>query len=1316
MAKRITDEEIKLSIIINGNQAQKEILDLEKDTIKLKQANKELGKELKILERQKKQDSEEYKKLSAAMRANAAQIDKNEAKLQELIGALKITDLTMGQLQSRANFLRATLRHLAPGTADFKKFDAELKEVEARLTQLRGKAQLAKFSLSSLADGFNKYAAMVASFIAGITGIVLSIQQMIDYNGKLADAQSNVQKTTGLTKKEVDELTKSFGLLKTRTARTELLGLAEEAGRLGIKGVKDVAAFVAQANKIKVALGDDLGEESIREIGKMVNIYRVGEATGKDFAGAMDALGSAINEVSASGSNQAGFLVDYLKRQAGIASQARLSAADNVAYAATFDELGQSVEVSATAMNKVWADMFLNPADYAQIAKMSVKEFTQLLNTDANAAMIKFLEGLNGNTEGLDVMLKKMEDLEVGGSRGVQALAALASSTDLLKTRQLQSNKALQEATSLTNEYNLKNENLAGTLDKIKKKFLGAFSSEGISSALEGLAIWFGKLIGAVEDANKAFKEETKATYENATAARKAATESQNLLNEYYDLTKDGVKPTTEAKHRLDEITLLLSDHLGKGVMMINKETGALELNTEAVKEQIRLKRLLADDEAAALVSRLLSTEEEKKRLQAELPGLENIYNARKSLSDQAREEFNQTTKLQGRAKLGAESRLDAVLKERDAWLALSNVKGLIAEQDIRHADILEKLKELGYSDTDINALANSFKPKQSEGPKEGDTQVLNGVTFVFRNGRWVPLTSTVATTGTGKDNRYKDDLQKQLNEAYEAYKKAEEDKLALIEDSFKREVALETLNHQTRLHDIETRVKQLQDKEAELNKDLADPKKKLTGEEKASIAKTKEAIADELKQLNTQIEQEESLHQMRLGTIYENGISDAFTKMQQVFDKEKVLRETNYNLQYAALEGNKKAQAALTKKYQEEELLAQEAFLKDLLAKYNVVVSDSGIGGLDLSILSPDAIEKFKKDGIDIQLLLSELIKKKNELQGKVTGEMADSLKGDIDVLGFSAKQWEDTFNNLDTVVGKIKMAEMAVSSIKELYSMFSDYQSAKMEEELERYEANQQAQKAVLDKRLSSGYINQRQYNDAVSKMDDDAAKKKAELQLKQAKTEKMVNIASIIANTAIAVTKAVAASPLTFGMPWAGIVAAIGAAQLALAVATPITAKGYEAGLYNNDVVKREQDGKLFNAAYGGNTKSGLVSKPTYFLAGENNRPEIVIDNNAYRRMNPAVRDALIKELRGIKGFEGGLYNKDTNRIEVPAAGGSTTQDEVLKMVAAALAENTAVMRDLRTNGLTAVVSKKDTRSMKNLSDGLKEYNNLVNKNNV
>src|SRR5690606_18394121 len=127
-------------------------------------------------------------------------------------------------------------------------------------------------------------------------------------------------------------------------------------------------------------------------------------------------------------------------------------------------------------------DMASDSKTYAKIAGMSAKDFAELLGKDANAAMIAFLRGLNGNNEGLQVMIQKLKDIEVGGARGAQALSAIAGSVNKLEARQKTANEALWEATSLTDEYNTKNENLAATLEKVNKTVTGWFSSESIAN------------------------------------------------------------------------------------------------------------------------------------------------------------------------------------------------------------------------------------------------------------------------------------------------------------------------------------------------------------------------------------------------------------------------------------------------------------------------------------------------------------------------------------------------------------------------------------------------------------------------------------------------------------------------------------------------------------------------------------------------------------------------------------------------------------------------------------------------------------------
>jgi hypothetical protein len=232
----------------------------------------------------------------------------------------------------------------------------------------------------------------------------------------------------------------------------------------------------------------------------------------------------------------------------------------------------------------------------------------------------------------------------------------------------------------------------------------------------------------------------------------------------------------------------------------------------------------------------------------------------------------------------------------------------------------------------------------------------------------------------------------------------------------------------------------------------------------------------------------------------------------------------------------------------------------------------------------------------------------------------------------------------------------------------------------------------------------------------MDIDLEKKKAEIEYKQAKRQKAMAAVNVIMNTAQAIMGIWAQFPkVDFGVTagiMSGVVGALGALQLATVMKTPLPAKGYEEGLYP-DYVKREQDGKVFKSTYGGRTRSGMVRKPTYFLAGENG-PEMIIDSKAYRQMSPETKDLLIRELRGIKGFEKGYYNNDVTgspRYEVPAtptASGSGTgavsQDYLLSVIS----RNSDVLERVLDEGIIAYISR-DGRELKKLQEEMDRIKN-------
>lgn len=411
-----------------------------------------------------------------------------------------INDKTAGQnlrqLTNQSRKLRNEIALLTPGTDAFIKKTKELQQVNARLRDVRGQINGVSRSWSSVANSFNKYAAMVTAAGAALAGFALSALNVIKRNADLSDSMADVMKTTGLTNKEVQQLYSDLGKINTRTSRAELLALAEEAGRLGINGQKNILEFVKVANQLKVALGDDLGgDEAIREVGKLTEQFRVAEREGVGFEEAMLKIGSALNEVSAAGSAQARWQVDFLKRMAPTAENANITAANILGIGAALDEAGQTAETSGTALSKFIMDMYTDTATYAEIANVNLGEFSKLLQQDANAALLKVMEGLKGNNEGFTTLANKLDGLGLDGARAIGVITSLANNLEKVTQKQTLANTAMQEGTSLTNEYNIKNENLAAGWERLQRAIAGAFINSQLTNALKDIVFWLNKMI-----------------------------------------------------------------------------------------------------------------------------------------------------------------------------------------------------------------------------------------------------------------------------------------------------------------------------------------------------------------------------------------------------------------------------------------------------------------------------------------------------------------------------------------------------------------------------------------------------------------------------------------------------------------------------------------------------------------------------------------------------------------------------------------------------------------------------------------------------
>lgn len=417
----------------------------------------------------------EMAKLRAEGKENSAEYKEQKENLDKLNAALAVqrieagkTALSYSELRKAAASLKRQMDNATPGTEKWKALRADYLLTRQRMREVEVQARDTRFSLSKMADGVNRYAAMGAGVVGALTGVALTARKCVDEYAEMEEAEAQVIKYTGMTRDEVKGLNEEFKEMDTRTAREKLNALAGDAGRLGITGKKDVLEFVDAADKINVALGEDLGDDAVKNIGKLAQMF--GEDQKLGLRGAMLATGSAINEVAQNSSAAEAYLVGFTARVAGAANQAKVAQGDILGYASVLDQNMQQQEMAATAFQTLMMKMYQEPAKFAKIAGQSVEEFTSLIKQDANEAILQFLDTLN-KKGGLDQLAPMFKEMGLDGVRASGVISTMAGKIDDIRTAQSLANNAYRDGTSIINEFNVQNNTVQAGLDKAKKNF-----------------------------------------------------------------------------------------------------------------------------------------------------------------------------------------------------------------------------------------------------------------------------------------------------------------------------------------------------------------------------------------------------------------------------------------------------------------------------------------------------------------------------------------------------------------------------------------------------------------------------------------------------------------------------------------------------------------------------------------------------------------------------------------------------------------------------------------------------------------------------
>ena len=359
-------------------------------------------------------------------------------------------------------------------------------------------------------------------------------------------------------------------------------------------------------------------------------------------------------------------------------------------------------------------------------------------------------------------------------------------------------------------------------------------------------------------------------------------------------------------------------------------------------------------------------------------------------------------------------------------------------------------------------------------------------------------------------------------------------------------------------------------------------------------------------------IELVEKKHQRNLTRIRLDEIDNRIDSAEQNYKLERKTLVNSQKQELKLFEGTKKQKQDLIRRQNEELLHLDLDYLNQMKALLEGFIKDGTFEGItiDTDLVSEEELREFKDRLQEISTLING-----TQEGGERTSRRSDK-KGSL--FGVSQEDWEALFSgDFDTGAVIDAIAGMADEAMN-IYSRWADRQSAIEQKLLREYQDSCDAKKTALNDRLNAGLISEAQYNAEVEAIDADYDAYAEELELKQAKRQKAQKLSQAIINTALGVSTTLA----EWGVPWglipAGIMAALGAAEVALIATTPVMSGMASGGLFN---VARSQDGRTFPARLSPDSR-GFISSPTVLVGEEGGEYVIPSDGLANPTLAPII----------------------------------------------------------------------------------------------
>lgn len=425
--------------------------------------------------------------LTTAQQKSAQEMKKYSDVMKDLAGS-KTKDLkkALGEVKRALDNMSAKDPKRQQLVNDLKKIQ---NQIEANTGAIK-KQQGAWGALGTTMKNLFAYAGIFAAF----NRLKSLMSDVVKKNFELSDQLANIRKVSGLAMKDINQLTKNLAKIDTRSSIQELNDLAYTGSKLGFGnyGIEGLESFVKSAVKVQNALKEDMGQDAMTALSKMVEVMGLIPKMGVEKA--MDATGSAIFKLASTSTATGSNIVEFSKRLMGLANQAGITTAELLAFGSAADSMALMPEVAATAFNKLITAMQKQPNLIENALNIKPGTINDLYKVGRMAdAMVLVFEKMR-EKGGMNALMHAgvFKDLGSDGARLVGVMATMANRVDILNRHMETSRDAFEEATAVEQEYNIQMETAEAYMERAANIWTKAFvNPEGVDTVKEFSKAWY---------------------------------------------------------------------------------------------------------------------------------------------------------------------------------------------------------------------------------------------------------------------------------------------------------------------------------------------------------------------------------------------------------------------------------------------------------------------------------------------------------------------------------------------------------------------------------------------------------------------------------------------------------------------------------------------------------------------------------------------------------------------------------------------------------------------------------------------------------